>query len=270
MTRSSITDCDLYLNSVGMALTSEEAFSQFKQLPGIKDAVERLKPSRGEEYRAIVLRQSPHLLAHLDRFRENDAIGAPDIAPYPEGLMSPTTWRYIKVLGDLEMLFGSLDGWHIAEIGVGYGGQCKILHDRYDIASYTMFDLDPVLQLARKYLDRVGSRAVAGLRLADFRRLAVDESRPYDLVISNWALSECATPVQDDYIDYVLRRSARGYITYNQISHLDGIDSYRRRQFVERLGLESTITAEGLKVDLPPEMDNFLLYWPPRPRLASV
>jgi len=265
--RTSITDHDGYLGGVLSALNDEAAFAAFKQDFHIKGAVERLRPARGAEYREIVLRQSPGLLAHLDKFRENDRLGSPDVAPYPEGPMSPTTWRYIKVLSDLQMLFGSLDGWHIAEIGVGYGGQCKILHDLYKIASYRMFDLEPVMRLAEKYLSRVAPAANEHLTLGDFRRLGDGPPETYDLVISNWALSECTKPIQDAYVSHVLQRSKRGYITYNQISELVGVESYKKAEFIDRLGFPVTLMEEGLQVDVPEHLENFILHWSSQPFL---
>jgi len=266
---TSITDRDGRLVvSVTQALENDAAFAGFKQLPGIKGAIERLNPARGAEYRAIVLDRTPELLQHLDTFKENDRIGAPDLAPYPEGMMSPTTWRYIKVLSDLKTLFGSLDGWHVAEIGVGYGGQCKLVNDLYDVASYTLYDLEPVSQLAQKYLRRAHSRASAKLRTADFRRLGETALDTYDLVISNWALSECTKAVQDRYIHHVLRRSRHGYITYNQISHLRGIDSYRKREFLEAVGFPTEVMAEGLS-GIPADLENFIVHWSKQPFLIE-
>jgi len=268
MTATSITDQDEeYVKQVRAALEDGSAFTNFKQLPRIKGAIERLSAARGAEYRAIVLSQTPRLLQYLDKFKGNDAVGAPDTSAYPEGLMSPTTWRYIKVLSDLQVLFGSLDGWHIAEIGAGYGGQCKIISDVYDIASYTIYDLEPVGRLARKYLDAVGSPAANKLRLADFRQLGLDAPVTFDLVISNWALSECAKDMQDCYIEHVLRRSTHGYLTYNQISHLRGVESYRKKEFLGALDFATETMAEGLSGDVPEDMENFVMYWSAQPFL---
>jgi putative sugar O-methyltransferase len=265
---SSITDNDFYLSSVRAALDDEQSFTGFKRLPGIRQAVERLPEARGREYRAIVHQQTPELLEYLEKFRENDRLGAPEIiGEYPDGPMSPTTWRYIKVLSDLRMLFGSLDGWHVAEIGVGYGGQCKILGDVFDLASYTLFDLEPVMALAQKYLRRIGSAVATRVVPSDFRTLGQGAPKRYDLVISNWALSECTARVQDLYIENVLRRATRGYITYNQISQWQGVDSYRKQEFIDALGFDVTLMDEGLDVDLPPELDNFILHWSSQPFL---
>jgi len=264
---TSITDRDGRLVvSVSQALEDEDAFARFKQLPGIKNAIERLNPARGSEYRAIVLAQTPELLDHLATFRENDAIGDPDTAPYPEGMISPTTWRYIKVLSDLKMLFGSLDGWHVAEVGIGYGGQCKLVNDLYNLGSYTFYDLDPVSRLGEKYLRQASSRAIGKLRIADFQELGQTAPETYDLVISNWALSECTKAVQDPYIEHVLRRSRHGYITYNQISHLRGIDSYRKREFLDALGFPADVMPEGLS-GIPIDLENFIVHWSTQPLL---
>ena len=62
--------------------------------------------------------------------------------------VSPTTLRYLKVANDLETLFSSLDGLRICEIGVGYGGQCRVLDAMFAVKSYTLVDLRPVLELA--------------------------------------------------------------------------------------------------------------------------
>jgi hypothetical protein len=268
MRPTSITEQDeIFLRDMRLALTDDEAFSRLKQLPGIKGAIERLSPQRGAEYRALVIKQTPALLNRLQVFRENDAIGAPDLAVYPEGLISPTTWRYIKVVSDLELLFGSLDGWHVAEIGVGYGGQCKVLNDAHALGSYTFYDLEPVVQLAAKYARQSGSPVIDKLHLADFRRLGHEAPVTFDLVISNWALSECTIEVQDQYIEHVLRRSRHGYITYNQISHIRGVESYRKQAFLDVLGFTVETMPEGLSGPIPEEMENFIVHWSRQPFL---
>ena len=272
MSRTSISDVDgPYLDWVRAAVSDEDAFARFRQLRGIKNAVECVTPADGAAYRAIVLKQSPELLEYLDKFKGSDSVGSPDTAPYPEGAMSPTTWRYVKVLSDLRMLFGDLDGLNIAEIGVGYGGQCKIITDLYNVASYTMYDLEPVNTLARKYLEAAGAAVAGKLDLADFRRLGQDDPRTYDLVISNWALSECTIVMADHYIEHVLRRSKRGYITSAFVMYLfEQWDlSYQKDEFIDAIGFPTELMAEGINVDVPVEgMENFILYWHSQPLLA--
>lgn len=270
MTRTSISDVDdPFLNDIRSAVDDDDAFRRFKRIPSINGAIEGVNAGQGGEYRQIALKQTPYLLDHLEKFRGNDTIGGPATAPYPEGEMSPTTWRYIKVLSDLHMLFGSVAGWEIAEIGVGYGGQCKIINDVDRVARYTMYDLEPVQRLAAKYLQRAGSPAVETLELADFRRLGQEEPRRFDLVISNWAFSECSRAMQDVYIAHVLRRSKRGYITYNQISHFYGVDSYRKHEIMDAMGFPTELMHEGLNLKVKDEINNFILHWHSQPCLGE-
>lgn len=71
-------------------------------------------------------------------------------------------------------------------------------------------DLEPVLLLQRRYLRKLGVNQVS-FATAD----ELDSARDYDLVISNYAFSECTRPVQQRYIKQILARSVRGYIICN-------------------------------------------------------
>ena len=269
MTRTSISDLDYFLNSVRAALDDGDKFRMFKRLPGI-ETIEGVPPTQGAEYRDIVLHQTPDLLVYLDKFKENDKYGDPKTSEYQEGMMSPTTWRYIKVLSDLQVLFGDLADWDIVEIGAGYGGQCKIINDVYDIGSYTIYDLGPVSELIRKYLVETGTEALCEISTPDFRRMDRADARTYDLAISNWAWSECTKQMQDLYIEHILRRSKRGYVTFNQISHLCGVESYRKHELRDALGFPVEIMDEGLSVEIPEDMEQFVFYWHSQPFLDDA
>ena len=145
--------------------------------------------------------------------------------------MSPTTLRYIKILTDLKKFFGSLDDMNIVEIGCGYGGQSKIICDVYDVKSYTYIDLPDVVKLIEKYTNRISVNT-------DKKFIAsneVDEKieGEYDLVISNYAFTECIPSVQKKYIDLVLNNSKRGYITCNFINSTFELEAYSKDQLVE-------------------------------------
>lgn len=91
------------------------------------------------------------------------------------------------------------------------GGQCKIISDVFMPGSYTIIDLDVVLPLVRKYLTKLKVENVIYLAPQQ-----IDVDKEYDLVISNYAFSECIKSVQDDFIDKILYRSRRGYLTCNR------------------------------------------------------
>jgi hypothetical protein len=59
----------------------------------------------------------------------------------------------------------------------------------------------------------------------------LNPSFKYDLVISNYAFTECDRETQFKYIDLVLNNSTNGYITYNNISHLFNINSISKDEF---------------------------------------
>jgi putative sugar O-methyltransferase len=123
--------------------------------------------------------------------------------------ISPTTLRYVKVLADLISHFGNLDGLDIVEIGIGYGGQCKIINDYFVPKSYTLIDLTEVILLADKYLE------CHGIQNTVFQTPNWRSKTPYDLCISNYAFTEISRQNQDFYVKNIIERSAKGYITCN-------------------------------------------------------
>jgi putative sugar O-methyltransferase len=208
--RTSATDESGYLAVCRRAARDPEALAVFKRDPDYTRVLEHVTCQFGGDYLRLVLAQQPQLGERLDDFRRNDEIGSPAVCDYgAHGQFSPTTLRYVKVLADLVGLFGSLDGMRIIEIGAGYGGQCFVVSTGSAPASYTLVDLEPCLELARAYLDRLGVAAQFA------RAEELPREVEYDLVISNYAFSECVGRVQREYLERVLSRSRRGYLTMN-------------------------------------------------------
>lgn len=116
--------------------------------------------------------------------------------------MFNTKEAYQLHLQNIVKNFGSLDGMRICEIGGGYGGQAKAILDVYKPASYRIIDLLEVCKLQSRYL--LGTIVTPSPLLYN---------EDYDLVISNYALSEI--PDNKLYIDEVVKRSKHGYITCN-------------------------------------------------------
>lgn len=193
------------------AARDETVFASFKREPTYVKVLEHVTCDEGSRYLRRLLEQSPELESALPAFRENDRLGSPLTCDYGTyGAFSPTTLRYAKVLSDLVTCFGPLDGMRIVEIGGGYGGQCFVTSLVGKPAMYTLVDLDSVLDLQEVYLRRLGVR---GVRFVPWYRVSRRDT--YDLVISNYAFSECTRETQEMYVDRVLRSSARGYVTYN-------------------------------------------------------
>jgi hypothetical protein len=210
---TSLSDDQAYPQVCQGASNDYRLFNQFRRNPVYNRILEHAKESMGHEYLRRINELDPELYRELDRFKPNDAYGNPRMFDYPTGRFSPTTLRYVKVLADLRTLFGRLDGLRICEIGVGYGGQCRVIDAFLRPASYCLVDIKPALNLAQRYLDNY----VIGSPLT-YRTLNELEAAPYDLVISNYAFTELTRQVQDAYLERVILRSSRGYITYNQIT----------------------------------------------------
>ena len=239
---SSVTDeYQQYKDICSTAATSDAAFAVFKRQPAYRSVLEHVSFNDGLRYLTCVRRTFPAVLDRMDAIAENDVYGAPELHAIKEldgRLMSPTTLRYCKVAADVCALFhrsGGLSHAAIVEIGGGYGGQCKVLFDILPhIASYTFYDLPEVLNLNRAYLARFAhSVPPSALRFENGRVIArdADASRSScDLVLSNYALSECSDATIDFYTHKVLATARRGYLTINHFLSGD-----RRSRFLDAL-----------------------------------
>jgi len=210
---TSISDNQRYPQACLRAANDYRLFNSFRQNQDYTQILEHVTHDQGAAY-LDEIKKRPDVFSALPDIAHNDEHGGPVLHSYP-GIapISPSTLRYAKVLCDLYSLFGSLDNFRIAEIGVGYGGQCRAINATSSPSSYTLIDLQPVLQLAQRYLDHyiLNSQLV----YSTMNQLA---TREYDLLISNYAFTELPRAVQDVYLSRVILPSIRGCITYNQIS----------------------------------------------------
>ncbi len=226
---TSISDNQRYPQACLRAANDYRLFNSFRQSHDYTQILEHVSHDQGAAYLDEIKRW-PDVFSALPDIAHNDDYGGPVLHSYP-GIapISPSTLRYAKVLCDLYSLFGSLDNFHIAEIGVGYGGQCRAINSTSSPSSYTLIDLQPVLQLSQRYLDYyiLNSQLV----YSTMNQLATHE---YDLLISNYAFTELPRAVQDVYLSRVVLPSIRGYITYNQISP-DSFMSYTSDELLEMI-----------------------------------
>lgn len=244
---SSLSDTDSYRGACVQA-ASDAAFARFRRIgdyadvvepPYLPDAPEWPPVADQAQVREIVARQGYAPL--LDAFRLNDTLGDPILNDYPGlGRFNGFTLRYIKVLGDLEQLFGSLDGMRILEVGGGYGGQCAIIARRFAFQRYTIVDLPEALQVSGRYLRTLGIDNVA--LQPDFP----PDGELFDLLISNYALSELDEPLRAAYYDRVMPRAGRGYILSNKL-HID-LALHRRPMDEAMTDLQREARRIGMKV----------------------
>lgn len=255
MNQSSISDTQKYKNACALAAQSDFHFNFFKQDPAYKEILEHVSQEQGELYKKYIDLHFPEYKEKISKFKENDLHGNPTTFFYSEiGDISPTTLRYIKVLSDLKNLYGSLDNFNIAEIGVGYGGQCKVITDFFNINKYYLLDLDEASKLASKYLSRLN---VTSAEVVSFQNLPMIDIN-FDLIISNYALTEIDRNIQDIYIEKILKKSKHGYITCNFTSHFYNINSYSLQELELKLIQLDTKRAPEYPLT---HKDNLILYW---------
>jgi hypothetical protein len=212
-----------YLRVCQKAVKDENVFKTFRRNPNYTPILEHVSQGQGEEY---LKECNPILIKQfLTKFSTSEQFGGPlvysycHIAHYNYShtiplLLSPTTCRYIKVLSDLIKYFLPLE-INIVEIGCGYGGQCKIIHDLFKPTSYTLIDIPDVLELTAKWL--------ANFKITPTLRSLTDPSQiKYDLCISNYAFTEFTRHYQDFYAENILKNSTMGYITCNFLNRTDG------------------------------------------------
>lgn len=209
---TSLTDKKDYRRFCLDAAASEPSFRTFRRHPSCVEVVETVTAEQGQSYLDI-LSANPSFKDRLEEIRRNDAFGRPHLTEYPGiGGIAPTTLRYAKVYDDLVAQLGSLDGLRICEIGIGYGGQCRLVDAFSRPSLYRLVDLPPALGLAQRYLSCFDLRLAPDFRAPD--ALAADR---YDLVISNYAFSELRRVVQEDYLCKIISSAAHGYLTCNFI-----------------------------------------------------
>lgn len=209
----SMSDSGFYMEFVRSAAQDPRVFARFKRHPIFREVLEHVSEEQGRQYLEQVEKKWPQLLEDIENFKRNDRVGDPIRYTYPRaGEISPTTLRYLLVACNLREHFGDLAGFHVAEIGVGYGGQFLLVDMLWQLRSATLFDLDPALQLTTRYLEcHLVDSVYKPTTLNRFDGQSVE----IDLVISNYAFSELPRDLQLKYIAKVLSRAKRGYMTMN-------------------------------------------------------
>lgn len=196
------------------AAINDKEFDVFKQNENIKVVLEHCSKEIGQNYKDLIFENNPHLLHNFKSFLENDKYGNPTKENFGEITCSPSTLQYIGVLSNLIDKF-ELIGAKIIEIGGGYGGQCKIINDYYDLNEYHIVDLAEVGMLQNKYLNKFGGSGYSSKPLFEVFTPFSYRKQEYDLFISNYALSELTSSQQIDYIVNIALNCKHGYITCN-------------------------------------------------------
>jgi hypothetical protein len=212
--RSSLSDHKAYRDACVTAAADDEMFSAFRSGGGAyHDILEHVSLDLAQAYaRELDL---PGGASELERLLlQADVVGSPLLEDIPGvGMVSRSALRYLCVARQMREFLQLPGGTHFLEIGVGYGGQVRVLADLVPGARFTLVDLPETLALARRYLQASGVTAPVEYVAANRIR-----SVSADVVISNYALSELRREVQTRYIDAFIGPASSGFVTWNHIS----------------------------------------------------
>jgi hypothetical protein len=206
-----IPDNNLFFQKCQDFSKNDDLFNSFKQDPIFKIVIGN--DVRTKEISDIcfdyINDNHNYLFDKIIKFKENDIYGSPNLYEYSKiGKISPGTLYFMFILSRVIENFGDISNFSICEIGSGYGGQAKIFMD-YGIKKYTCIDMKDTLLLAKKYLGKFKYDNISYIQADSI------EIEKYDLVISNWCLSE----LDDDgilfYIKNIIEKSKYSYFEMN-------------------------------------------------------
>lgn len=224
ITNTSLTDSDLYKDYSSFCSTAakdNKVFSEFRTYKEIIDVLDHVTLEKAHGYLKEIKKYSnwnedfSHTLNYID------SIGDPFTYKFKNGQFSPTSLRYLKTYLEIKKIFGDLGGYNVTEIGVGFGGQAAIFQMLSKPKSYTLYDLKSTLDLAKAFL--INLKLGDDCCYHDGTNPELGKNIP-DLIVSNYAFSELRREIQDKYLESIILKTRRGYITWNQLSQekLDG------------------------------------------------
>ena len=220
----------IYAQYVGLLERTDidpKIFQNFKNSSQFTDILEHVDEKHGHKYEEQIKKEfSKEVVEFKELIAKNDSIGNPLKCDYGRLSMSPTNLRYIYQA----LLIGSkCNNWFnkpsikIIEIGGGYGGLAfyikNILRD-FNI-NYTIIDLPEPGKLQKKFLTVAGVPGVRIISCFDIDSIS-DES--FDLVISNYCLSEVGLENQREYFEKLIKKCDKKFFIWNYLT--------RKRKFL--------------------------------------
>jgi hypothetical protein len=245
---SSVSDKSSYLAIVNLACSSEDVFNSFRRNIHYREILDHVSFSQGKIYLDLLRNSRKDVRKLLAKVKNIDKVGGPIRHFYaPYGFYSPTTFRYLWVYHCLIKTFGSLDDLRVAEIGGGFSGQAAIIAKLESIKEYALYDLPEVLNLQK--------RVISKLRITGnftFENGLNPTKKKYDLVLSNYAISEIAPKLQEKFFSTIINSAEAGYFIWNLLSEQNfggmSISDVLARIPNSQLLVEQPLTAQGNKV----------------------
>jgi len=228
-----------YIESCNDFVKNDDLFDTFKQDSRYTPILEHV----GKEESELLISEmkSKELLTNdiLESIKENDRYGSPTVFNYSSfGTISPSSLRYTKNCLDILTYLGDkIKFKNVLEIGGGYGGLCKVFSSFVNFSNYYLVDLPEVSELSKKYLNKFDKIKD---KINYITTENIIEVGKLDLVISNYAFSECSAECQQKYYDLMISNSKSFYMVYNNFT----IGNLNSEAFIELASKDFNITVE--------------------------
>jgi len=222
--------------------SSDLDLNQFKSHPSYNIVLEHVWPSLGGEYLQLIKNEFSNEISSID-IRNfcvvNDSTGNPVRHNYGEILedgpsfsCSPSSLRYLYqaclILQHLRKLKTTnrlaSNPIHLIEIGAGYGGLAlaimlnndKFGFEKDGINSYTLVDLDPVIELQKQYLNNFISFSNMQFKFESASTYGQNiPNNSNNFLISNYAFGEISRKHQEQYINHLFPKIQHGFFIWN-------------------------------------------------------
>ena len=231
---------DNYINACKKFVEDDSQFQNFKRDVNYLEILEHISKEESD----ILISEMKNLDSlskqQIEKFKENDLYGNPSLYEYEKfSSFSPSTIRYIKNTLDINNFVSDFDIKNVVEIGGGYGGLCKTLSVLINYQNYLLVDIFEVNKLSEKYLSKF-SNIKNKITHFDYNQIKTNEVENIDLLISNYAFSECGRQIQNVYYENLIKTSKTFYITYNNITK----DNIGPNEFIEMASKDFEIQIE--------------------------
>lgn len=200
-----------YEFQVSKLISDNVLMRRFRRNFEYRMVLEHVSYRRGLDYQRRILELGIVSDDSIVQLAATDTFGDPRRYYYKKiGWISPTLLRYVSVYSEIERFIGLRNVNSIVEIGIGYGGQARVINELGGINDYKFYDLKDVQTLALTFLARTCPQFLP--ECLDIHNV---ELSTFDLVISNYAISELPIDVQKEYLEKVLKNSSHCYLIMN-------------------------------------------------------
>jgi putative sugar O-methyltransferase len=211
-----------YTESLKNLESDSSIFQNFKSDTHFTDILEHTDVNFGKQYKELIKKEfNEDPKNFMDIIAINDAIGNPVKYDFDGITMSPSNLRYIYhallIKSKCEAWFPKKESLKIVEIGGGYGGLCLYIKNIFKgiAVDYTIVDLPEPSNLQNKFLKETGqsnARSIPGSQLATL------QGEKFDLVISNYCISEIGRENQEEYFNKLIVNCDKKFFIWNYLT----------------------------------------------------